>query len=160
MNGSVDDEGANGAAEHRCALVRAALSCTDGCHQASDAYGSSRRKHARPNKSSTLRLTGVPDTHHRLVAGSFAAIAATRLVELSSICASSKHTRHQSTAVNGQGTGAYFFAYRAVLETVLSSAWLSSARSTSYEVITTSYCASSFGRTKPFDCNPWYLQTK
>jgi len=58
----------------------------------------------RPKRSSRPRLSGVPVTAQRCCASSLSAISAAFAVELSTICASSRHTRHQRSRVSGVGT--------------------------------------------------------
>ena len=58
----------------------------------------------RPKRSSKPRLSGVPVTAQRCCASSLSAISAAFAVELSTICASSRQTRHQRSRVSGVGT--------------------------------------------------------
>ncbi|MPC35314.1 hypothetical protein E2C01_028735 [Portunus trituberculatus] len=61
------------------------------------------QEHQQTLRSLTLFCTGVPVTHHLLTAARRSAISAVLVVVHSTICASSRHTRHHSTHGSGDG---------------------------------------------------------
>ena len=98
---------------------------------------------------------GVPVTAHRCTVGSRRTISAAFDTVDSTICASSRTTRHHFNRVSGVGTTSYFFSYRRALSAPAKPCPLAvsmsiSVRSVSYVVSTMSASASSLAENTPF----------
>lgn len=126
-------------------------SATARAHACLSFSGAAPRNSISPNRSSTPREIGVPVTHHRLTLRSRSAISAAFVALPSTICASSRHTRHHTSRGSGVGTTSYRFRYLSDPRVASPAAgsecrWISD-RSTSYVVRTTSCRARSAAET-------------